>query len=242
MAIHLGSDVHWLELGWPPPFGANAFLVDDGSVTLIDAGLPVSSPGIRSELNTAGYGVDDIDRVLVTHYDLDHVGGLHRLGPRLDATVYIGVNDLDLLERRSSPPLLHHKGLFHRGLRSVYRLPSLDYRPVEDGDVIGGFTAFHTPGHNPGHLVFVHEQLEAGLLGDLVWERDGSFTTPVWLDSYDMRTLRESIVRFAEESPTFEIAGIGHGEPLREGGYAALRSLADHLKTRIKESSGRARG
>lgn len=230
MAVRLGAEVHWLELGWPPHVGANAFLVEDDALTLIDAGLPITVTGIRSELQETGFAVEDIDRVLVTHYDLDHVGGLHRLASSLDAPVFVGEQDLAILEGRSSPPLLHHKGLFHRILRSVYALPDLEYRPVADGDVIGGFTAFHTPGHNPGHIVYVHEALEFGLLGDLVWERNGSLIPPLWLDSYDLRSLRESILRVADESPTFEIAGIGHGRPLRSGGLAALQSLADRLR------------
>jgi glyoxylase-like metal-dependent hydrolase (beta-lactamase superfamily II) len=50
----------------------NAYLVDTGETTLIDAGTPNAVDDLRAELNDAGYDVEDIDRVLITHFDLDN--------------------------------------------------------------------------------------------------------------------------------------------------------------------------
>ncbi len=230
MAEAIAPDVYLLELGFPAPLGANAYLVDDGGVTLVDAGLPLLAGRVRRELADIGYSLDDIDRILVTHYDLDHVGGLPRLYPAVDVPVFMGERDLRIVTGTWDPPLLHHKGLFHRGARRLFRLPDgMDFRPVKDGDTIGGFTAYHTPGHNPGHTVFLHRELSTALLGDLVWEDAGRLTTPEWYDSYDMARLRASIRRFADTTPPFEIACVAHGSPLKTGGYDALRALADSL-------------
>lgn len=227
MADRIGEGVWYLDLGWPAPLGANAFVVDDGEVTLVDTGFPLNARRLRNELADAGVEVPDIDRVLLTHYDLDHVGGLSRLVPDLDAPAYLGEADLALLDGSWDPPWLHHKGLFHRGLRQLHRLPSsIELRPVVDGDRLGGFGAHHTPGHNPGHMAYVHEEIEVGLLGDLVWSKPGRLVTPIWLDSYDMATLRRSVRSFAERAPPFEVAAVGHGEPLRSGGRDAVRDLA----------------
>ncbi|WP_458186791.1 MBL fold metallo-hydrolase [Haladaptatus sp. NG-WS-4] len=175
MAQELAAGVWLLELGFPV-VGANAFLVDDGEVTLVDAGLPWF--GVRRELRDAGFSPTDVDRVLVTHYDVDHVGGLRNL-PDLDAPVFVGERDANLLSGVYDPPLLHHKGAFHRLARELVTIPAhLDVFPLEDGAQVGGFTAFHTPGHNPGHTVYVHDELGVGLLGDLVWERHGVLSPP----------------------------------------------------------------
>jgi glyoxylase-like metal-dependent hydrolase (beta-lactamase superfamily II) len=230
MAERLAAGIWQLRLGWPAPLRSNAYLVDDGTVTLIDAGLPLNANRLRDELEDAGGDVAEIDRVLLTHYDIDHVGGLARLVPELDAPVYMGEADLALLEGGQDPPWLHHKGLFHRGLRLVHGLPEeLSVRSVADGDRIGGFRAHHTPGHNPGHTVYVHAEMEAGLLGDLVWSKPRGLVTPIWLDSYDLATLRASVRRLAERAAPFDVAAVGHGEPLRTGGRAALRELAARL-------------
>ena len=251
MPDRLAPGVYWLDLGWRAPFGANAYLLvedgsdpaaadqdgppvapqlDDADVTLVDTGFPQDGTPIRSELASLGLTVSDIDRVLLTHYDLDHVGGLSRLAADLDAPVFVGEDDLALIEGEVLPSMRNHKGLFHRGLRRVFSLPaSLSFRPVADGDQIGEFIAFHTPGHNLGHTVYLHEGLGAAMLGDLVWEDGGAFTIPVWLDSYDMWELRESVERLADRIPSFEVACVGHGTPLRTGGYDALCELAARM-------------
>ncbi len=230
MVERLAPGIYQLELGWRAPFGANAYVVDDGEVTLIDAGFPVNARSIRGELSETGIAIASIDRVLITHYDLDHVGGLARLLPELDAPVYVGTADLAIMTGDRNPPFFHHKGLFHRGLRRVYRLPSsLSYRPLGDREQVGSFTAYHTPGHNPGHTVYVHQDRGIVLFGDLVWEADGALTIPFWLDSYDMPALRASLRRFAADVAPFDIAGVGHGTPIRTNGFGALRTLVEQL-------------
>ncbi|KZN26207.1 MBL fold metallo-hydrolase [Haladaptatus sp. R4] len=232
MARQLAPCVWLLELGIPV-VGANAFLVDDGTatrdgaVTLVDAGLPWI--GLRRELGDAGFRVADIDRVLITHYDIDHVGGLRDL-PDLDAPVFVGRRDADLLAGIYDPPLFHHKGAFHRFVRRFVSIPSrLDVRSVDDGTRIGGFTAHHTPGHNPGHTAYVHDELGVGFLGDLVWERGGSLTPPEWWDSYDTRQIKRSIRRFAGTVPPLELLCMGHGQPILRDGSEALSRLVRRL-------------
>lgn len=245
MAQQLAAGVWLLDLGVVPPLATNAYLVDDtegsilgdrtddgdqvgeSGVTLVDAGLFWNRPSLRDELAAAGYTVGDIDRVLLTHYDLDHTSGLNRIAEELTAPVYLGAADVALLDGDTHPSVAHHKGLFHRIARQIAPLPAgLSIQAVEDGDRIGRFTAYHTPGHNPGHTVFVHDD-GAGFLGDLVWEEDGDLTPPFWLDSYDTARIAESIREFARRCGEFELACMGHGTPITRGGGTALRRLAE---------------
>lgn len=230
MADRIAPGITRLDLGFRAPLGSTAYLVDDGDLTLVDAGMPINATRIGTAIADVGYAIGEIDRVLITHYDLDHIGGLARLVPDLDVPVYMGRRDLDLLSGSHDPPLFHHKGLFHRAVRAVYSPPaSLSYHPVVNGDRIGGFEAFHTPGHNPGHTVYVHAELSAAFLGDLVWGEDGGLTIPLRFDSYDMDEIRESIRRFVAESPPFEVACVAHGDPVLEGGYEVLQTLAEGI-------------
>lgn len=217
-----------LDIAWPEPVGANAYLVDDGDLTLVDAGVPIPRRSLRREIQRAGYAVDDIDRVLLTHYDIDHVGGLARLD--LDVPVYIGAEDFGLVRRSWSPRWHHHKGAFHRLVRRVYSLSSFDLRPLYDGERIGSFRAIHTPGHNPGHMVYVHTASEAVLVGDLVWHTESGFAPPPWIDTYDTDLLAQSIEKVAETP--FEAACMGHGPPLSSGGHDLLVALCNDLKDR----------
>jgi glyoxylase-like metal-dependent hydrolase (beta-lactamase superfamily II) len=226
MVQRLTDEVWLLELGLFPPLASNAYLVADGTdVTLVDTGLFVNRPSIGSELAAAGYEASDLDRILLTHYDIDHVGGLRALGD-FDGPIYVGAADAALLRGTETPPLLHHKGAFHRAVRPIWNLAGRDIVAVEDGDQIGGFTAHHTPGHNPGHVVYVHDDLGLALLGDLVWENGGTLTTPEWYDSYDMAELRASVRALAARLSHFDVAAMGHGDPILTNGYAALAELA----------------
>jgi glyoxylase-like metal-dependent hydrolase (beta-lactamase superfamily II) len=224
MARSVTDVVTLLEVAWPEPIGANAYLVDDGELTLVDAGLPVPRRSLAGEIRAAGHEVSDVDRVLVTHYDIDHVGGLARVD--LDVPIHLGEADCRLVRRAWSPPWRHHKGAFHRLVRRVYSLSGLDIRPITDGERIGGFRARHAPGHNPGHVVFLHES-GAAMLGDLIWNTDRGFVSPPWIDSYDTGRMIDSIARIAECS--FEAACMGHGPPVSSGGGERLQRLAAEL-------------
>lgn len=225
MPRQVAEGVFLLEVAWPEPFGSNAYLVDDGEVTLVDAGMPIPRRWLSREIRRSGYDPVDLDRVLLTHYDVDHVGGLRGLDA--DVPVYLGAGDVRLVRRSWSPTWTHHKGTFHRLTRRLFPLSGVDLRQVEDGDRIGGFRALHTPGHNPGHTVYLHDATGAAMLGDLVWESDGDLVRPWWVDSYDVDRLTESIRRVAEES--FEHACTAHGVPLSPGADATLRALAADL-------------
>ncbi len=225
MAVELASGIWWLRLR-----GVNAYLVDRDDTTLIDAGTPWDGDRIRGELADAGVEVAEIDRVLLTHYDLDHVGTLAGLTPDLDATVHAaGRFDAEILANRRKPPWTNHKGALQRVLGVASTHPSLAIEPVADGAALGPFTAYHTPGHTPGHVAYVSRDLEVAMLGDLVRESGGDLEASSWFVSYDTDDVRESIRRLDADAPSFEIACVGHGEPISPGGSEAFRRLASLL-------------
>lgn len=224
MATQLRDGLWWFELQ-----ASNAYLVEDGVPTLVDAGTPWDPAALREGIRDTGVAVSDIERVLLTHYDLDHVGALAALTPELDATVHVGAFDGDLLRGRQSPPLTNHKGLIQRLGSLLTSQPALDLRTVDDREVVGSFTAYHTPGHTPGHVVYVSEALGIAFLGDLVRTTDEGLSPSPWLINYDSGVLRASIRALAERAPPFEVACAGHGDPLTSGGGDALATLAASL-------------
>ena len=229
MATLLAEGVWWLDVGVIRPYDTNAFLVDDGTVTLVDTGLWRNCPSLASELADAGYAAEDVDRVLLTHYHLDHTGGLSRLAPAFDGPVYLGAADVALYTEEWDPPWTHPKGLYHRLARRLFPLSeTLDVRSVEDGARIGAFTAYHTPGHNPGQTAYVHDS-GAAFVGDLVWGGADGLTTPVWLDSYDVGQLKASAIDLLGRAPPFAVLAMGHGDPITADGDRALRRYVGGL-------------
>ncbi|MDZ7688776.1 MAG: MBL fold metallo-hydrolase [Halobacteriales archaeon] len=196
--------------------GVNAYLVTEGmgeepSVTLVDAGWRWSASSVRRAVEDAGYALEDVERVLVTHYDIDHVGGLARLASAgLDAPVYAGEPDASFLDGDEKPSIRNHKGAFQRLFGLGSRCP-LHVERVEDGDDVAGFEVRAVPGHTPGHVVYIRD--DSAFLGDAVREKNGSLELIPSFMSYDTEQARESVAKLAEDFEA-EKAYVGHGKPV----------------------------
>jgi len=206
----------------------NAYVVDDGATTLVDAGWPGDEETVRAGLRDAGLAPSDIDRVLLTHYDADHVGTLSRLTPALDAPVYVHRLDAPYVAGERLPPWTgrHVIEPLHRLYYRRLTLPDLPVRPIADGEPIGGFRAYHTPGHTPGHVAYVHEGLSAAFLGDLVYGLGDGLRSTGWLTSYDAGQVEQSVRTLAERTGGFEYACPGHG-PVIVDGHGALSAVVE---------------
>ncbi|WP_324759136.1 MBL fold metallo-hydrolase [Haloarcula sp. GH36] len=224
MVQPLGDGVWWYDLT-----GVNAALVDDGgTLTLVDTGMPWHGDRLIAGLIDAGFERRDVERILLTHYDMDHVGGLSAF-EQTDATIYVGAADANVVAGDRSPPLRNHKGALQRLTSPLVDAPDLPIEPLSDGETVGSFTAYHTPGHTPGHVSYVSESLSTALLGDLVREKRGQFHPSPWHLSYDSQEVRRSIQSLVEDAPSFEIAVPGHGTPFERGGSDRLADLAARL-------------
>lgn len=221
MGKRLGEGVWWFDLDV-----VNAYLVEDDVLTLVDAGMPWDAGRIRSGVAEAGFVVEEIDRVLVTHFDLDHVGGLGRFSA-LDADVFVGSRDADFVAGRRSPVFSNRKSAFQR-IADLFRSPPAGrVIPVEDGDEFGTFTAVHTPGHTLGHTAYVSEERDVAFVGDLVTGRGDALSKSPWYFSEDTAAVAESLDRLVAAMPPVSIVAPGHGEPVVEGGYSTLANLVE---------------
>lgn len=224
MCRQLREHVWWIDLS-----GVNAYLLDDdGTWTLVDAGLPWHHRKIQQAVADVAGSMSAVDRVLLTHYDLDHVGALARLDG-LDAPIYVGRADYPYLVGQDKPPLDNHKGAFQRAVGWLADPPNGPVEIVDDGDEIGSFTAYHAPGHTPGHTVYASDSLSVGILGDLVREDDGNFVPSPYAISYDTDEVHASIRALADELPAFEAGCPGHGVPFRAAGSVRFAECAEAL-------------
>lgn len=222
MADHIADRIWRLDLG-----RVNAYLVDDGGdLTLVDAGTPFDAEDIVTGVSDAGFDIVDIDRVLITHYDLDHVGGLAKLTPGLQATVYAGDPDASWLTGEAAQPWFSRKGFGQHLLGILITAPDLPVERVAGGDSVGSFSVHETPGHTPGHRAFISRRHSAGVLGDAVKARNGRLSLLPWYLSYDAAEARRSVQTLASRAPDFDIACVGHGDPLTEDASDELIRLA----------------
>lgn len=205
----------------------NVYLVDDGDVTLVDAGWPGDAATVRAALRDAGFELADVDRVLLTHYDADHVGGLSKLTPELDAPVYIHDLEAPYVAGDQLPPWTARHGIeaVHRLYYRRLTLPDLPIRSIGGGDTIGDFRVYHTPGHTPGHVVYVHEDLSAAFLGDLAYAIGEHLHSSGRITSYDAAQIAESIQLLYDRVEDLRYVCPGHGPPLADGRNQLARLL-----------------
>jgi len=119
----------------------------DRGVILLDTGLPGSVEKVADELDAAGLALDDVTKVLITHHDGDHAGGLRELVDETGAEV---------LAHREEAPYVDGRGAPIKGD------PDDRYPPVAvDVELVGGIRfrttagpmqVVDTPGHAPGHV------------------------------------------------------------------------------------------
>lgn len=222
MARTLSEGVWLLDLG-----RVNAYLVADDVLTLVDTGMPWHSVAIREEIQEAGFEAEDVERILVTHFDIDHVGGLSAFDGV--AAIFVGERDADLVAKRRTPPLFNRKTALQRVTEMLRPAPRVPITPVSDGDVIGSFRAIHTPGHTVGHTTYVSTDLDVAFVGDLVLS-DGSALRPSpWYLSQDPGAVDSSIMALDDAMPAVDVVAPGHGEPLVDGGYGAVAELAERV-------------
>ena len=166
-------------------------LVENGQVTMIDAGLPASSPSLLAYLAEIGLTPQAIRRVIVTHHHVDHVGGLPELLELSEAEVWAHRDDAAVIEgavpRTGIPPerlatILEAMPTEQRAAAAARMKQMSEVAPVlvdlrlvggEELNVLGGVHILHSPGHTAGHLCLYLPALSLLVAGDLLRLQDG---------------------------------------------------------------------
>jgi glyoxylase-like metal-dependent hydrolase (beta-lactamase superfamily II) len=189
-----------------PKTVANPYLlIDPDGLTLIDAGLPGSHKKILRYLAGLGYAPVDLKRILITHADFDHVGGLAALKAATGARVYASPAEARAMaERHASRPLKPRRVI----VRLLVHLMASLFKPapiqvdelLSDGQtlpLLGGLRVIETPGHTPGHISLF--AASAGILfcGDSIVSGESGLRGSSGANNWDQAQSDESVRRQA---------------------------------------------
>ncbi len=221
----------------------NAFLVDTGTRRiLIDAGAgALFGPccgRLRTNLAEAGYPVETIDAVLLTHVHGDHSGGLTVDGAPVfpKADIYLARAEYDywmsdVQQARVNPS---HKKMFAEGRAAIAPYDAAKRLHVFSGRSVlfPGITAIPAPGHTPGHSFYriADGQDHLLVIGDIIHAAEVQFGHPDVTADFDADPPRARATRertLAELARTHELVAADHvsfpglGHVTRDGqGYA----------------------
>lgn len=208
----------------------NSFILldDDGSVTLVDCGLPWGHRKVLAALTALGRGPQDVQRIILTHAHADHAGSAARL-VRMTGVGGVDAHEADrgFLATGMAPPVRAGR----TAGRILTRLQDGRFEPVQiaqglaDGDVIdiaGGVRVFHTPGHTPGHVSLLLEEEEVLITGDCILNPLGRMMWPFGVYCVSPEQNLQSARRFADLE--FSTAAFTHGTEITSGARDAIRS------------------
>jgi len=161
-------------IAFDPGFGENA---------------PMPSAGFfKQSLSAAGYSVEDIDMVVISHSHPDHIGNLMTGGKPTfpNAQIVYGRTEFEYWQRGEN--ISDMRKPTHALFEKV-ALPLIDsIRFIEPDDTIAkGLTAVNAFGHSAGHLAFHFESdgKRLMMLNDTVAHYVASFARPDWEFSMD---------------------------------------------------------
>jgi len=159
-----------VRLGAGGDFDCNQYLVrTDEAALLVDAGTGLAVDAAVSTIREA-LGERSLDRIYLTHWHHDHVGGAPAMAQALDAELVMPEAEaVAVREGRADLTMGDKFGATQR---------SHPVTGVEPGDRIEvgeqAFEVLHTPGHTAGHTSLWHEASGTLLAGDAVFA-NGAF-------------------------------------------------------------------
>jgi glyoxylase-like metal-dependent hydrolase (beta-lactamase superfamily II) len=213
----------WRLPAWVPNL-INAYLVQtaDGDV-LIDAGTRWTTGWYLRTLRGR-----HMHMVALTHVHPDHQGAAHAVCSRFRIPLACHEADADVMEglRRMGPNTTL--------VRIADRLWSGPPHPVsvrwQGGETFGEWEVIHTPGHTPGHVIFIRRRDGLAIVGDLVRHASlrhgyGRVSEPPHIFSTDPMENRRSMRKLVELRPRVML--FGHGPKLTD--LAPLERLLERL-------------
>ena len=214
--------------------GANAYLLLDRTLTLIDTGRPGNAEAILGYLRGLSLAFVDLAEIVITHHHVDHAGSAAAIKRRALPVVSAHPADAPFIsgECPQPPP---RGALMHLIFRLVPALSRFDPVavdvPLEEGDeldILGGGTVIHVPGHTPGSIALHFPEERLLVCGDAINRRVNWLGPPPKPFSIDMEQALTSLRRLAELD--FDVLCPGHGDPVIGGADQRVRAMVRDLE------------
>jgi glyoxylase-like metal-dependent hydrolase (beta-lactamase superfamily II) len=205
-----------LKLTILPLFGGGMcpVVVEDGKdMLLIDCGLADSYAELTETAKVKGVDLSRLTKVIITHHDHDHVGGLPAFrAAHPDIEVISSAIEKDVLEKRRKSDRLvqveknletapeEEKPALRERIASMNAAPPI---PVDIGaadgkvfDWCGGVESVASPGHMPGHIAVYIRELKTLVTGDAMNANGGMLQMANPAYTIDMDEAARSIEKF----------------------------------------------
>lgn len=198
----------------------NLYLViDPDGLTLIDTGLAKSGPKlVLKAIAELGRQPNDLKRILITHADPDHTGGLAELQAKTAAKTFASAIEAQAIEAGTSSREIQGNALT-KMLLDVMGKIIMPLSPAHVDEIImpgqllpvlGGLQVIATPGHTPGHVSFYAPAHHILIAGDSLNASSGTLKFSPAPVHWDFEKGRESAKHEAALGATAVCCGHGN--------------------------------
>ncbi len=162
-------------------YSSNVFLIESQKNFIVDAGLNMSEAVLEKVQDK------NIDRIILTHRHIDHVGDAKKLSKELNATLYAPKKEAEALRKADDRTIL--AGNF-----------GMDFTPLDvknlEKDTYSGFEILSTPGHTEDSISLYHKEEKVLFSGDTVFANGSAGRTD--LPTGNKKQLVNSIERLSK--------------------------------------------
>ena len=164
---------------------------DDKNMILVDAGYSGQYDAVRDACINEGIHFENINKIIITHQDLDHFGGLPEILEASRNKIEVMAHENDKPYIQGEKPLVRLNSNFLNSMpedrREMVKQMFKNFEPVDVDTTLddnqelpfcGGIKVIHTPGHTPGHLCLYHKMSKTLIIGDAMNIMDGKLMGP----------------------------------------------------------------
>ena len=251
------DNIYKIELPVPFPLKTmNVYFIDEAPRTLVDAGIKTeaSFDTLKKGLETIGYGLDSIERILITHGHIDHYGQAKRLSSLSDAPIYIHSKEYgrirsiihslgylkSILMRNGAPEALVNGAI--QFIESAQNMadPLEEAFFLNDGEAISfksmTWKTLLCPGHSPGLICFHWPEKRILFTGDHLLKEitpNPVLNVPEYRLPFRYPSLKDYLTSLEEvEKLDISLLLPGHGEEIHDM-KGLIQKIFAHHKERM---------
>jgi glyoxylase-like metal-dependent hydrolase (beta-lactamase superfamily II) len=177
---------------------------------LVDCGFPGFTPKIETALQLQGLSLENFTGIIITHYDIDHIGSLAEIKTRYPyLKVYASALDEKSINGTEKPYRLlqvlkiydslpdAQKARMQHFISLFEKISPVDvdyaFSKDEEPSFLEDIQIIDTPGHLPGHISIYLKQSKILIAADALTVEDGELAILNPNSAYDLQKAVESV-------------------------------------------------